>query len=52
MNKLRLEITSALEGKDTITRNDIKQLDYLTNVLKESTYTSVHLLHGLTYDLP
>lgn len=36
MRKLRLEIDSALTGKDSVTRADLKQIDYLTNVLKES----------------
>jgi hypothetical protein len=37
MNKLRSEITSKLSGNDSVTRADLKQLEYLTNVLKESS---------------
>jgi hypothetical protein len=38
MSKLRSEIASVLGGKDVVTRGDLKQLEFLTNVLKESSY--------------
>lgn len=38
MSRLRSEITSVLGGNDSVTRADLKQLGYLTNVLKESSY--------------
>jgi hypothetical protein len=43
MAKLRSEIVFVLGGKDSVTRADLKQLEYLTNVLKESLY--LNLLH-------
>jgi hypothetical protein len=38
MDKLRSEITSVLGDKESVTRADLKQVEYLTNVLKESSY--------------
>ncbi|KAN0116903.1 cytochrome P450 monooxygenase [Hyaloscypha variabilis] len=36
MDRLRSEITSAFGDKESVTRADLKQVEYLTNVLKET----------------
>jgi hypothetical protein len=36
LRKLRAEIMETLHGKETLNRNDLRQVKYLTDVLKES----------------
>jgi hypothetical protein len=39
LRKLRTEIMETLNGKETLNRNDLRQVKYLTDVLKESKTT-------------
>jgi hypothetical protein len=36
LDKLRVEIKDACEGKEELNRNDLREMKYLQNVLKES----------------
>ena len=54
IEKLRAEIESTFKGSTEITRSDLKKMDYLQNVLKESktmlTYIEHMSVHVLTCD--
>jgi cytochrome P450 len=46
LRKLRTEIMETLSGKETLNRNDLRQVKYLTDVLKES---KAMILFGATF---
>jgi hypothetical protein len=50
MEKLRAEIASTCEANSDLSRDDLKRMPYLQNVLKESMFRSVahHQHHILT----
>jgi cytochrome P450 len=48
LEKLRVEISSACDGKVELTRNDLRGMPYLQNVIKESEWATPRLSATLT----